>query len=120
MLWLAHLHVYPVLAGGALVAEGAGADHLGVAVDGDVAGRLVLAGVVLAQGVHLGSRQQIRIVRGANEEAGYESSDYDDYTHLDTRDHVFGWMYSILRMWSKVKDHCLICYKPFLHFFQIH
>ena len=80
MLWLAHLHVYPVLAGGALVAEGAGADHLGVAVDGDVAGRLVLAGVVLAQGVHLGSRQQIRIIRGANEEAGYESSDYDDYT----------------------------------------
>ena len=67
---MAHLHVYPVLAGGALVAEGAGADHLGVAVDGDVAGRLVLAGVVLAQGVHLGSRQQIRIIRGANEEAG--------------------------------------------------
>ena len=81
MLWLAHLHVYPVLAGGALVAEGAGADHLGVAVDGDVAGRLVLAGVVLAQGVHLGSRQQIRIIRGANEEAGYESSDYDDYMY---------------------------------------
>ena len=80
MLWLAHLHVYPVLAGGALVAEGAGADHLGVSVDGDVAGRLVLAGVVLAQGVHLGSRQQIRIIRGANEEAGYESSDYDDHT----------------------------------------
>ena len=60
----AHLHVYPVLAGGALVAEGAGADHLGVAVDGDVAGRLVLAGVVLAQGVHLGEqRAQIRIIR---------------------------------------------------------
>ena len=60
----AHLHVYPVLAGGALVAEGAGADHLGVAVDGDVAGRLVLAGVVFAQGVHLGEqRAQIRIIR---------------------------------------------------------
>ena len=60
----AHLHVYPVLAGGALVAEGAGSDHLGVAVDGDVAGRLVLAGVVLAQGVHLGEqRAQIRIIR---------------------------------------------------------
>ena len=40
--------------------------------------------------------------------------------HLDTRDRVIGWMYSILGMWSKVKDHCLICYKPFLHFFQIH
>ena len=47
-----------------------------------------------------GSRQQIRIIRGANKEAGYESSDYDD---LDTRDRVFGWMYSILNPQKSIK-----------------
>ena len=116
---MAHLHVYPVLAGGALVAEGAGADHLSVAVDGDVAGRLVLAGVVLAQGVHLGAGSRVELLEAPMRRLDTRAQIMTTI-HLDTRDRVFGWMYSILRMWSKVKDHCLICYKPFLHFFQIH